>query len=68
MKRWLKKHGKWIVVGLGVFFIANSGYGIFTTTEEWKIIVHVVAIMLWVVILLLASGILEKLYRWWDKD
>ena len=68
MKRWLKKHGKWVVVGLGVLFIANGSWGIFTATEEWKVVFHACAITLWLVIALFASGAIEKFYSWWEKD
>ena len=68
MKRWLKKHGKWVVVGLGVLFIANGSYGIFTATEEWKVVLNVCVIAIWVLISLLASGAFEKFFEWWKKD
>ena len=68
MKRWLKKHGKWIIVGLGVLFIANGGWAIFTTTEEWKVTLHACAIILWLAVILVISGAFEKLFKWWEKD
>ena len=68
MKRWLKKYGKWLIVGLGILFIANSAYGIITVTEEWKVVLHISLLVIWVVITLFASGAFEKLVRWWEKD
>lgn len=68
VKRWLKKHGKWVVVGLGVLSIANGTWGIFTATEEWKVVFHACVIILWSVIVLLASGALRKFFDWWERD
>ncbi len=67
MKRWLKKHGKWVVVGLGTLFVANGILGIFIATEGWKVALHSVSIGLWLVIILGASGVLAKIYDWWEK-
>ena len=67
MKRWLKKHGKWLMVGLGVLFITNSSNAIFSTSEEWKLLLHIGAITLWVILILLYSGALGKIYKWWEK-
>ena len=61
MKRWLKKYGKWLIVGLGILFIANSAYGIITVTEGWKVVFHTSLLVIWVVITLFA-------FRWWEKD
>ncbi len=68
MKKWLKKHSKWLVVGLGVLFISNSICGIITTDTEWKVIGHICVIVLGLVIILLVFGIIEKFAEWWDKD
>jgi len=68
MKKWLKKYGRWVIVGVGVGFVATSTWWIFTATEEWKIILYTIGATLWLVIILIYSGVIEKLYNWWEKD
>ena len=62
MKKWLKKHGKWVVVGLGVLFIANGSYGI-TVTSEWKLVLHICVVIIWLSITLCASGAFESFFQ-----
>ena len=68
MKRWLKKHGKWLVVGIGILFIGNSIWNIYTATEEWKAFLHAGLLAIWIIITLLVSGTLCMIFRWWDKE
>ena len=68
MKRWLKRHDRQLIVGLGVLFIACGGYGISTATEEWRIVFYAVAITLWLMIILVASGAVTKFFKWWERD
>ncbi len=68
MWQWLKKHGKWILIGLGILFVANAIVGIIIATEEWKVALHSVAISLWLVVILMVSGVLQKIFDWWDKS
>ncbi|MFH0769620.1 MAG: hypothetical protein V1932_08710 [Chloroflexota bacterium] len=68
MKKWLKKHGRWLVVSLGVLFIGSACYQILKTDTEWKKVFYSAEIALWLAIILMTSGALEKLFKWWDKD
>jgi len=68
MKKWLKKCIRWILVALGILIIANASYEITIATEDWKIITYLVIIVLWLILILVLSGILNKLYQWWEKD
>lgn len=68
MKKWLKRNGKWIIVGLGILFIANGIYGIIIADAAWQVMLYVIAITIWVPLLLMESGVFEKLFRWWEKD
>ena len=53
MKKWLKGNGRWIVIGLGVLFIANSSYGFAVADEDWKMMFHTVAIVIWLLVIYL---------------
>jgi hypothetical protein len=74
VKRWLKKHSKWVITGLGVLFIANSSYGLFLAfnshgeVETWKVILHGFVILTWIPITSIVSGTLDKIIGWWEKD
>jgi len=68
MKRWLKKHGKWVIVGIGVLFISNSIYIIVIADAEWKVIANGCVVMVWVMVTLFVSGAMNKIWNWWKKD
>ena len=68
MKKWLKKYGRWLVVGLEVLFIGNIIYVITTADAEWKVTLQACVITIWVWLMLIASGVMSKLYEWWDRD
>jgi len=68
MKQWLKRHGKWIVVAIGVVFIANAVWSIVATEEKWLDILNTMLIAAWTFIILLASGALSQIYTWWERD
>ena len=68
MKRWLKSHGRWLIVGLGVLFIGNGIYGLITTDTEWRAVVHVCVIAVWAFIIFLCLGLVEKVFNWWEKE
>ena len=68
MKRWLKRHDRQLIVGLGALLIVSSSYWISIATEEWKIVLHATAITLWLMIILVASGAVTKFFKWWERD
>ena len=68
MKRWLKRHGKWCIVALGLLFITNSSYGLATREELGMIIWNICLITVWLIIVLVASGALTKFFAWWNKN
>lgn len=72
MKRWIKKHARILVVALGVLFIVNATLGLTINkpTGEWSslIIFHTLAIIIWVIIIIVASGLMEKIVNWWERD
>lgn len=68
MKRWLKKHGKWVAVGVGVLFIGNAGYGICVADAEWKVVANIFVITIWLTLILFVSGAIPKILEWWEKD
>ena len=68
MKRWLKKHGKWCLVSLGIIFIANSVLGLISSHEDWEILCYIATIIIWLVIMLLISGAMTKFFDWWEKE
>ncbi len=70
MKKWLKRHGRWVVLCGVVLLLANAIYGItrsFEPGREVMLIAHTFGACLWLCILLMLTGGLEKIYRWWDK-
>ena len=68
MKRWLKRHGRRVIVGLGVLAIANASWGIINADAAWKFILHSGCIALWVPLIAVHSGVLLRFYTWWEKD
>lgn len=68
MKRWLKKHGRWLVVGLGALFLADSVYWTFNSSEEWKLALHGVTIFIWIMLILFWTGAISKIFDWWEKE
>ena len=68
MKKWLKKHGKYLVVGLAILAIGIASHGLSMTTEEWKVAAYMFIIAFWVMILLLVLRIIGRIQDWWDKE
>lgn len=68
MKKWLKRNGKWLVIGFLILFMANASYSIVKADAAWKIWFHGTTIAVWLALLLGVLGIYEKLSKWWEKD
>lgn len=68
MKKWIKAHSKILIILLETFFIAVAIYGLVIDTEDWKIIVHLFSLTLWILILLFYTGVFTKIYEWWNRD
>ena len=65
MNRWLKRNGKWVVVGLGVVFIFFGIVSIAATEEKWMVVLNAILIALWVALILIVSGALNRIFTWW---
>ena len=68
MKRWLERHGKWIIVAIGLTFILFSGIAIATSEQDWVVALNILVIVAWAGMLLVVSGIMTKLFEWWEQD
>lgn len=68
MKKWIKAHSKILILILGIGFIAFSIYGFTIATESWHFVLHAIGFSLWVTILLWITGVIDKMYKWWEKD
>lgn len=71
MKRWLKKHSKKLVIILGLLFIANSIWGLtmaIPQDKDWAIVIHMVALMVWVITIFIVSGLAHRVFIWWNSD
>ena len=68
MNKWLKKYSKQIVIGVGILAITNGIYGIFTATKTWKFALNGFTIALWIGTLLFLSGLIERIFDWWNRE
>ena len=68
MKKWLKKHSKYLITSFAILFIANTSYGIYTATEGWVITLDAFCIAFWLLILLEISGITKRIFNWWSRE
>lgn len=68
MKKWLKKHGRKVVIVVAVLFIAESIY--FMTKARTPVITlaGTFAISVWTIILCLAAGWFKRIAEWWERD
>lgn len=70
VKRWLKRNGgRFIVVLLGVLYIAWGIYVIISASSPGiVVVVNSALIAAWVFIILLVTGVLNRLRAWWERD
>lgn len=68
MKSWLKRHGKVVFCAFGIVVLCWLTYCIWRATRPEVIALGAISIALWVCLLVVMSGLFNKLYDWWEKD
>lgn len=71
MKRWLKRHWRWLGAGFYLLLSVNAGWGIVRAVasgNDLYLVIHVLGICFFPLIFLWLSGIMGRLIAWWEND
>jgi len=71
MKKWIKLHSRRIAIIAEMCFLVLISCELYLSVvkgDQLLFCISVIGIFLWLSLLLWTTGVLHKIYSWWEKD